>query len=71
MEKQYDVREQHTHTRAPYTYIQPMLCTGCGVCLEVCPFQAIRMEEGKAVIDKELCKNCKICVRVCPEGAIM
>ncbi len=71
MEKQHDVREVHAHTRAPYVYIQPMICVGCEVCVEVCPFNAIVMEEGKAVVLKELCKNCRICVRVCPEGAIM
>jgi len=71
MGKQHDVKAYHSATRAPYTYIQPMICTGCEVCVEVCPFEAIVMKEGTAVILKDLCKNCKICVRVCPEGAIM
>ncbi len=66
-----NIRTEHARTRAPYVYIQPLLCTGCEACVEVCPFQAIRMEEGVAVVDPDLCRNCRICIRVCPEGAIM
>ncbi len=71
MEKEHDVREYHAQTRAPYVYIQPMICEGCGVCVEVCPMEAIKMEDGKAVVIKEECRNCRICIRACPEGAIM
>ncbi len=71
MEKEHDVREYHAEARAPYVYIQPMICEGCGVCVEVCPMEAIKMEDGKAVVIREECRNCRICIRVCPEGAIM
>ncbi len=44
-------------------------CTGCGTCTEVCPSEAIWIENGKATITLE-CIDCGACPRVCPEGAI-
>lgn len=44
-------------------------CTGCGKCLDVCPPEAIKIRNGKAVILIE-CTGCGACPRVCPEGAI-
>lgn len=44
-------------------------CTGCGTCLDVCPVEAIRIEDGRAKITIE-CMDCGACLSVCPEGAI-
>ncbi len=44
-------------------------CTGCGTCTDVCPTEAIRIEDGKAGITID-CIDCGACTRVCPEGAI-
>ncbi len=33
-------------------------CLGYGTCAKVCPFDAIRVENGIAVVDKEKCKAC-------------
>lgn len=45
-------------------------CTGCGQCIDSCPFTAIVMQEGKAFIN-EYCQFCKNCLSICPEGAIV
>ncbi len=45
-------------------------CSGCETCLESCPFDAIEMKEGKAVIN-EYCNACMTCLSACPEGAII
>jgi ferredoxin len=45
-------------------------CTGCGVCLSLCPQEAIVLEAGTAEIKQELCSGCGICVSACPQGAI-
>ena len=50
--------------------VNPELCTGCGTCIDICPKNAIVMQDDKAYIQENLCKNCKKCVRVCPSGAI-
>jgi ferredoxin len=45
-------------------------CVGCGICTEgVCFADAIRLENGRAVIDLA-CRGCGRCVDVCPQGAI-
>lgn len=44
-------------------------CTGCESCISSCPFDALHMEGGKAVVD-EKCTFCGACVDVCPVNAI-
>jgi NAD-dependent dihydropyrimidine dehydrogenase PreA subunit len=46
-------------------------CTGCGMCLEVCPHAVYRMESGKAEIaGRQYCMECGACKMNCPAGAI-
>ncbi len=45
-------------------------CTGFGDCKAVCPFGAIEIIDGIAVVDKERCKACGKCVAVCPKHLI-
>jgi electron transfer flavoprotein alpha subunit/NAD-dependent dihydropyrimidine dehydrogenase PreA subunit len=44
-------------------------CTGCESCIPACPFGALSMKEGIAVVD-EKCNFCGACVDVCPVSAI-
>ena len=44
-------------------------CTGCAACVDVCPVNAITIEDGKAVISEE-CIGCRACETQCPTGAI-
>ena len=44
-------------------------CTGCGTCKEVCPVEAITVND-KAKVDEETCVDCGTCVEECPEEAI-
>jgi NAD-dependent dihydropyrimidine dehydrogenase PreA subunit len=46
------------------------MCSGCGLCIEVCPPQAIHLTAAKAVIEPELCTACGACVKACALGAI-
>lgn len=45
-------------------------CTGCGVCADSCPSEALNLEAGKAAVVAENCTDCGICVSSCPEEAI-
>lgn len=45
-------------------------CLGYGSCVQACPFDAIHVENGVAVVDKELCKACGKCVEACPKKLI-
>ncbi len=49
--------------------VNPNICQGCGVCAKTCPTGAIKVEDGKAIIDQTLCNQCGACVTVCPYGA--
>lgn len=51
-------------------YVDANKCAGCGICVEVCPAEAIRLVSGVATINQEKCTECQACVTVCPEGAI-
>lgn len=50
--------------------LDPEKCLGCGQCEEFCKFDAIRMENDKAVISELDCEGCGVCQLVCPGGAI-
>ncbi|KUL31649.1 Fe-S cluster domain-containing protein [Chlorobium limicola] len=45
-------------------------CTGLGSCIAFCDFNAMRIENGLVVIDKELCTGCGACVPACPYGVL-
>ena len=46
-------------------------CDGRMKCMRVCPTQAIRVKNGKAVIIDEKCIDCGECITVCPHDAIV
>ena len=44
-------------------------CIACGACVDVCPVEAISLEDT-AVIDAETCTSCETCVERCPAKAL-
>jgi Pyruvate/2-oxoacid:ferredoxin oxidoreductase delta subunit len=54
-----------------YPEVLQETCTGCGVCVVICPMETIVMENGKARIETEKCQACRICVSVCESKAIV
>jgi heterodisulfide reductase subunit A len=60
---------------APVATVNERLCTGCGNCVQTCPFDAISMQKQDglldlAQIDALLCSGCGNCVVACPSKAI-
>ena len=45
-------------------------CLGYGECVSVCAFDAIHIENGTAVVDREKCVACGKCVEICPKHLI-
>ena len=45
-------------------------CMGYGSCVKACPFDAIHVVNGVAVVDREACRACGKCVAICPKQLI-
>jgi len=46
-------------------------CLGYGDCLAACPYDAISMHEGLAVINRSKCTGCGMCEKICPKYIIV
>ncbi|HSJ55335.1 MAG TPA: CoB--CoM heterodisulfide reductase iron-sulfur subunit A family protein, partial [Anaerolineae bacterium] len=52
-------------------YVDPELCSGCGLCIPACPYDARSMHDWQhiAVVNTALCQGCAACTMVCPNKA--
>ena len=51
--------------------LDPERCSGCGICLEVCPRSVLGHSNGTvAIVDRDACMECGACARNCPTGAV-
>ena len=68
------LREEKIELDPTIATIDPGKCNWCDLCSNICPFDAIKMEEhdGKqvAVVISSSCKGCGMCNPVCPTDAI-
>lgn len=48
------------------------ICTNCGVCVPICPTQALIVDNKtrKVLFDAKKCIACELCVRICPPRAM-
>lgn len=46
-------------------------CIGCGTCVQMCPMEALELEDAVAVLNEKRCIGCGVCVHNCPEEAII
>ena len=55
-----------------FAEVDENLCSGCRMCNELCPYQAIVYEEKtkRSNVISVMCKACGTCVATCPSGAI-
>jgi len=58
---------QHKANRAE---IDLSKCTGCGECVEACPFKVLSIVQEKVRRDEDKCMSCNHCLYLCPQGAL-
>lgn len=46
-------------------------CIACGICVKVCPYEAVKVEKNLARIDISKCRVCGLCITKCPTKAIV
>jgi MinD superfamily P-loop ATPase len=54
----------------PVPFVDESKCISCGMCHDVCAFNAIAVLGSAVLVFKELCHGCGACTRFCPVGAI-
>jgi len=59
--------------RGTSVWVNPRLCSFCGLCVEACPYQARVLNEETRVadVDYALCQGCGVCAVVCPNKATL
>ncbi len=62
----------HVTVEAIAAAIDPALCTGCGLCAKVCPFNAVEVDKEKktAWVVSAMCMGCGNCGATCNQGAV-
>lgn len=52
-------------------YVEPEICSGCGLCIPACPYEARSMHDWQhiATVNAALCQGCGACAVACPNNA--
>jgi heterodisulfide reductase subunit A len=50
--------------------VDELACVKCGICVDKCPYSALRLDDDKLEVIDALCKGCGTCVAACPTGAL-
>lgn len=66
------ISQRHVELDPFIAKVSEELCSGCRICLFVCPFDAISRDDkkGVAIINEAICTGCGTCVATCPCNAI-
>lgn len=64
------VLEEAEFSSAKKAFIDPVLCTACGRCAELCRFDAIIPGADAYRVDNLACEGCALCYYQCPTDAI-
>ena len=62
--------ETHEFVGGQIAVIAADLCSGCGLCADVCRFNAVRVDNGNYTIDPMACEGCATCKTQCTSDAI-
>ncbi|MDD2529334.1 MAG: ATP-binding protein [Lentimicrobiaceae bacterium] len=68
---QPDFGNEHDFYSGELAYIDQSNCTRCGLCRQICRFDAISVIDGEYVVAPIDCEGCGYCARVCPTKTII
>ncbi len=64
------ILNSHAYDGGKIAVIDPEVCTNCGICEDLCRFDAIHMIDGQTTISEFSCDGCRLCEIACPVDAI-
>jgi len=66
------LRKEYFEAEGKVSEVRKERCSGCGLCVEVCAYKAIELDEKEkiATVNEALCKGCGACVASCRANAI-
>jgi len=59
-----------TQTESGVVNLNSETCAGCGLCLNACPFKAVKLDESSKPLLCDLCGGKPLCVERCPTKAL-
>lgn len=65
-----EIKEKHPFFSGNEAVVRQSDCTACGICGNLCRFDAVDLSSGVAVIQPAACEGCGVCVDHCPADAI-
>lgn len=67
---QPSILNSHPYEGGKIAVIDPEVCTNCGICEDLCRFDAIHLIDGQTTISEFSCDGCRLCEIACPVNAI-
>ncbi|MGB7297391.1 MAG: ATP-binding protein [Candidatus Aminicenantales bacterium] len=65
-----EIQERHVFQSGQRARIDAEKCTGCGICVPLCRFNALsKDDDGKVSVETFSCEGCGVCYHMCPEKA--